>query len=163
MGKRNYIVWGVVGVVLLCVAGVAVWGFNGRFGMEGAMVGKFRLEEELYGEGEFLEISGEEYEERAWNGESFLVVARMEVCPAEFPVTDTVRSLAAERGVKFYSLKDEEFRKTSLKEKVKFLPSVVIVKEGEVVDFLDAEDDEDLERYKSTEELLKWLEEVVEI
>ncbi len=121
---------------------------------------EFRLESRLYGTGELIEISGEEYMEMVGRGESFLVVARMEVCPAEFPVTETVKSFAVKEGVKIYSLKETEFKKTDLGEKVKYLPSVIVVRDGGIADFLDAEADEDLGAYKSEAELLEWLRKV---
>ena len=47
-------------------------------------------------------------------------------------------------------------KKTNMYNDVKYYPSFAIYKEGELIDFLDAESDEDLNRYKDKEEFEKW-------
>ena len=54
---------------------------------------------------------------------------------------------------------DEEFKKTSLYEKVKYAPSIIIVKNNEIIDFLDANKDEDLKYYQNSKEFASWLKE----
>lgn len=160
--KKSAWICGVIGVVLLGLAlalvmlifGGALGGHDG----DEVGVGVVRMDEGLYGDGGLIELSGEEYNELVRDERSFVVVVRMEVCPAGFPVTDTVKVLANQKDIKIYSLKDVEYKKTNLVEMIKYLPTVVIVRDGEVVDFLDAEDDEDLGRYRGAGELGEWVE-----
>ena len=81
----------------------------------------------------------------------------MTVCPAEFPITDVARRLSNENGMTIYGLTEEEFQKTELAKVVKYLPSAALYRDGELVDYLDAEDDEDMEYYKSVEGLKEWI------
>ncbi|UKI57493.1 MAG: hypothetical protein L6V81_09270 [Clostridium sp.] len=49
-----------------------------------------------------------------------------------------------------YSIRYEEFEKTDYISKVKYAPSVLIVKNGKIVTYLDANKKEDLDRYQDT-------------
>ena len=46
-------------------------------------------------------------------------------------------------------------------EKVKYVPSVAIIKNGTVVDFLDANSDEDTSKFNSAEALQGWLKDYI--
>lgn len=117
----------------------------------------FEFSPEVYEKGEFREITMDEFEQMIAVKKSFLVVPHMTVCPAEFPITDVARRLANENGMTIYGLTEEEFRKTELTEVVKYLPSAALYRDGELIDYLDAEDDGDMEYYKSVEGLKEWI------
>lgn len=121
------------------------------------VTGKFRLSEEYYKDGGIREIDAVEFAKLVAEKKSFLVVARMTVCPAEFPVSSVAKQLAKEDDLVILELTEAEFKKTTLAEKVKYLPSVAIYRDGGLVDFLDAEADEDLVYYQSVEGLSEWL------
>lgn len=118
---------------------------------------EFILTAEYYGAGEVRAINAGEFARLMTEKQSFVVILRMVVCPAEFPITTVAKTLAEEEKVTFLELTEAEFKQTELAQKVKYLPSAVIVHEGEVVDFLDAEDDADVEYYKSAVGLKRWL------
>ncbi len=166
--KKVWIVGGVVVVLIAVILGVG-WG-SGWFGVseewvdstesggfgEGIEERFFLSDEAVSGEG-LKDISSAEYEKLVTEKKNFLVLLHMTVCPAEFPLTDTARQLAKEDGLTIFALDEEEFKKTDLAEVVKYLPSLVVVRGGEAVDFLDAEADEDMEAYKSAAGLRKWI------
>lgn len=166
--RKVWIVGGFLMVVVAVVLGVG-W-LNGWFdsgddgvddvGLEGFGAGaeeRFFLSDEAASNEGLKDISAAGYEELVVEKKNFLVLIHMTVCPAEFPLTDTARQLAKEDGLTIFALDEEEFKKTDLMEVVKYLPSLVVVRGGEVVDFLDAEADEDMEAYKSAVGLRKWV------
>lgn len=146
----------VLGVIGLIVGGVFLMRSNSQD--EVVEREEFRLSEEMYEEGKFEELTATEFEELVAAKKSSVVILHMVVCPAEFPITDVAKQFARQEGVTIYGLTEEEFRKTELAEIVKYLPSAVIYREGRLVDFLDAEADEDLEYYKTVDGLKEWLE-----
>lgn len=160
MKRKQLVVGGVIGVIVVGLIAVGVTALFNRAVddvVDVAAGTEFRLEEGDYGRNGLVELTAEEYEEKVRQAESFIVIVRMEICPAEFPVTDTVKRLSSMENIRFYSLKDAEFRKTSLAERVRYLPSVAILREGAVVDYLDAEADEDIKAYEDERELLEWM------
>lgn len=106
---------------------------------------------------EATELTAADYQKLIAEHKSFLVVVHMTICPAEFPLTDTTKKLVHEEKVQIYYMNEAEFKQTSLAERIKYLPSLAVIRDGQVVNFLDAESDQDLEAYKSVEALKSWL------
>ncbi len=123
---------------------------------------KFRLSDPREEPGEMVEISAKQFAEMVEAKKSFVVILHMEICPAEFPITSVAKQLAHEEGLKLYALKEDEYAKTALAEKVKYLPSAAIYHDGKLVEYLDAEEDADVPYYKSTEGLKTWIRKWVE-
>ena len=59
--------------------------------------------------------------------------------------------------VSFYYLTSDYIKDTSVYETVKFFPSVIIYKDGKIVNYLKYDSDEDKEFYKSYEGFEKWV------
>lgn len=104
-----------------------------------------------------VEITAEEFQQMVRAKKSFAVIAHMTICPAEYPLTTVAKQLAREEKRTIYSLTEEEFKKTGLAEKIKYLPTAVIYKNGELVKYLDAGADEDMKYYQTVEGLKEWI------
>lgn len=165
MKKRWLIGGGVLAVAVMGVAVVALLcgGAVENLATVDKPVEKFPLSTEMYDGGEMVEVTAAEFGQLLAERKSFIVVVHMMLCPAEFPVTSIAKQLAHDDGLVIYGLTEEEFRQTALAEKIKYLPSVVIYHEGELVSFLDAESDADLPYYQTVEGLRKWLRRYVEL
>ena len=50
-----------------------------------------------------------------------------------------------------------EAKESSIHDYVKFVPSVAIVRKGEVVDYLDADSDDDTSKYNEAQALQDWI------
>lgn len=59
--------------------------------------------------------------------------------------------------ISFYYLTSDFVKETSIYETVKFFPSVIIFKDGKIVNYLKYDSDEDKEFYKSYEGFEKWI------
>lgn len=163
--KKSWIIGGaVVGVVALGVllAVILCRGGVGNSGMVDKPVEKFELSEEMYDDGELVEITARDFNELVAEKKSFVVVLHMVICPAEFPVTNSAKELAHSEGMVIYSLVEDEFKQTMLAKTIKYLPSVAIIHEGELAGYLDAEADEDVKYYKTAAGLKEWVEQYVD-
>ena len=152
-----------LGVVLLSIVSVAVVVWGGfklivQDNVPGSdQIEKFVLSEEMYGQGGFRDITAEEFRQLTAEQKSFIVVVHMVVCPAEFPVTSIAKQLAREDDLVIYGLAEEEFKQTDLSKSIKYLPSVAIYHDGQLVAYLDAAADEDMEYYKTADGVKRWL------
>ncbi len=163
--KKRWIIGGVATAVLIVLGvGLAVvW--HGRVENSKVVekpVEKFALSEEMYTKGGVIEITASDFEQLVAEKKSFVVVLHMVVCPAEFPVTNSAKELAHTEEMVIYSLTEEEFKQTVLAQTIKYLPSVAIIYEGELVGYLDAEADADVKYYKTAAGLKEWLEQYIE-
>ena len=68
-----------------------------------------------------------------------------------------------ERTISVYKMSFTDMKKTELKNTIRFYPSFIIFKDGEVVDFLDADSDEDTNKYKEFDAFKEWFESYVEV
>ena len=59
--------------------------------------------------------------------------------------------------IDFVSIPFEKFKKTQLYNEVKYGPSILIIKEGKIIKYLDANKDSDLQKYQDTKEFEKWI------
>lgn len=152
--KKWLIGAGVVLVVGLGVGAGVVWWQNTR------QSEKFSLSGGNYGEAATPEITAAEFEDLVAEKQSFIVVAHMMLCPAELPLKDVAKKLAQEEKLRIYFLNENEFAQTELKAEIKYLPTAVVMRDGKVVKFLDAEADEDVGAYQTVEGLKEWLDKV---
>ena len=104
-----------------------------------------------------VEITAAEFESMREAGETFVVMAVMTTCPAEAPLTDTVNRYLSTRDLRIYHLSQSEFKASSLKAEIKYLPTLAIIENGELKAFLNAESDADLPAYKDPDDLHAWL------
>ena len=74
---------------------------------------------------------------------------------------DIFRSVMAKYKIDMYSIRYEEFEKTDYINKVKYAPSVIIVKNGKIITYLDANKKEDLDRYQDTSSFESWLDKYI--
>lgn len=154
--KKKLGLWtgGLVGVLVTCAVAVVLVMHSFQ---QPVLRESFVLGSEADEVAKFQDLTATEFEQMIDEKKSFVVILRMTVCPAEFPITDVAKQTVREDNLTIYGLMEEEFKQTELAERVKYLPSAAIYREGELVDVLDAEADEDLEYYKSVEGFEKWL------
>ncbi|MBR2709837.1 hypothetical protein IKE72_02030 [Candidatus Saccharibacteria bacterium] len=140
---------------LLFVAAVAGW-FRGP--------GKVALDASDYCEHcgeEMQEISAAEYEQMVQDGKSFIVFVDQDGCVTADRLQGFVEDYAHEKGLKVYKIQFSAARDSSMHEKVKYYPSVVIVDKGRVHAYLRADSDEDAHAYNDAPTFRAWLEKYI--
>ena len=73
------------------------------------------------------------------------------------PCEEVFQKFMKKYKIDFLYMKFEEFRNTSFYKTVKYAPSIIVVKKGTIVAYLDAESDEDLNKYQNVDKFEKWL------
>lgn len=118
---------------------------------------KFSIEKEYYKESKFINVNSEDIKKLKENKKSFIVFTYNNYCMLEIPCDEIFKKVMNKYNISFLYLPYEEMKNTFIYDKVKLAPSVILIKEGEIVAYLDAESDEDLLKYQDTEEFEKWL------
>ncbi|MBQ3318451.1 hypothetical protein IJG76_00285 [Candidatus Saccharibacteria bacterium] len=162
---KHKVLWMVLSA-LLFVAAVAA----GYVGIEVRKVvvdenrEAFSLSQEFYESEEGLkEISAEEFSRLVAEKKSFLVLGHTLACPMGMPLTTLVKEFSSNHKILIVSLDKENFEQAGLSSKIKYLPTMVIYQEGEIVKYLDGEKNEDLPAYKTLEGLENWVKKYVKI
>lgn len=116
----------------------------------------FYLEEKYYGTSVFNEIKSDDVTNLIESEESFAIFIHHPFCSASYEFNKVLVNFAEEKKISLYKISFDEMKKTNMYNSIKYYPSFAIYKEGELMDFLDAESDEDLKYYKDKDEFEKW-------
>lgn len=143
--KKKVIIISVI--TFLLVASLVLFLLNNR---------TFSLEKKYYGNSEFKELTISEYDKLIEDKESFAIFIYQPLCTTSYEFNKVLTEFANKNQISFYKMAFSDMKKTSLKEEVKYYPSFVIIKNGKVVDSLDANSDEDVDRYKKIDAFKEW-------
>ena len=127
-------------------------------GCKDKKIEKFHLSDKYYNEGNYISIKSLDGLEK----ESYVLYTYNNYCSFKIPCDKVFKVYMEKYKIDFLSMPFENFKKTSLYKKVKFGPSIVIVKEGKVVAYLDADKDEDLEKYQDSTKFEEWINKYIE-
>jgi hypothetical protein len=120
----------------------------------------FRLDDEYYGASEAIDIDADGYEQLIKDKKSFVIMVDKPQCYTTTNMREWMTNFPEK--FKYYRIMLEELQQSSLHEKVKYVPSLALIRKGEVVDFLDADAEEDVPMYNNADSLREWIKEHVE-
>ena len=156
---KNLKVWQLILGLVLVVGGTVLFvlAVSGAFGESKVMLSS----EYICGDdcnGEYIELSAEDYEKLITDKKSFVVLVDQGGCTTADRLEGFAKDWAVENGVKEHKIMFEDMKQTSLHDSVKYYPSFVVVSNGKVVGFLRADSDEDADAYNKYEAFGKWVE-----
>ena len=114
---------------------------------------KITLPEKYYNEGKFITINSLENLEN----ETYILYTYNNYCSFEIPCDKIFKEYMEKYKIDFLSMPFKEFKNTKFYYKVKYAPSVIIVKEGKIISYLNANKDQDLQKYQDVHEFEKWI------
>ena len=155
---KNLKVWQLVLLLVIVIGGSVL--FVGLSSGWFSSVNVKLSPEYLCGEncdGEFLDLTPEEYEKLVAEKKSFMVFVDQGGCTTADRLRGFVKDYASSSGIRVYRIDFSDMKETSLHESVKYYPSVALVSSGKVVGFLRADSDEDSDAYNKYEAFLDWM------
>ena len=155
---KNLKVWQLVLLLVIVIGGSVL--FVGLSSGWFSSVNVKLSPEYLCGEncdGEFLDLTPEEYEKLVAEKKSFMVFVDQGGCTTADRLRGFVKDYASSSGIRVYRIDFSDMKETSLHESVKYYPSVALVSSGTVVGFLRADSDEDSDAYNKYEAFLDWM------
>ena len=117
----------------------------------------FRLDAEYYGPNESIDINKDAYEQLITDKKSFIIMVDKPECFTTANMRQWMAEFPEDMQFKYYRIMWGEASKSSLHDKIKFVPAVALIHNGEVVDFLDADSDEDAPMYNDATALQNWI------
>jgi len=80
--------------------------------------------------------------------ESYILYTYNNYCNLAISCDLIFTSFMEKYNISFVSIPFEEFKKTNYYKTVKYAPSIIVIKKGKIVTYLDADNDEDLDKYQ---------------
>ena len=117
-----------------------------------------KLDDNVYGEFEAIDISKDQYETMIKEKKSFAVLVDSPTCVRSKKIEQMMNNMDEKYHFKYYRMMWADVKQTSLFNYVKFLPSLAVINKGHVRAWLKADKDEDKPYFSSQKDLQQWLE-----
>ncbi len=120
---------------------------------------KFYLDDKYYNENtsnSFKEIELSDFEKMSNNKETFALFVYQPLCETSAGLEEIVKKFQSEYQIQFYAIAFSKIKDSPKCSYLKYYPSFIIIKDGEMVDYLDANDNDDIKYYKSYDSFTKW-------
>jgi len=118
----------------------------------------FDLKDEYYEESIITDLEYEDFEKLLSDKESFVAFIYLPGCSSCAEFRETLDEFQKDNKLTIYSLQIKYAQQNdTLKEKIKYAPSFVVYKDGELVSYLDSESNDDMKYYQSADEFKNWL------
>lgn len=113
------------------------------------------LSDKYYSKGNFIDINSSDLSKL--DKENYILFTYNNYCTLSVPCEDIFQKFMKKYKIDFLSISFEEFKKTDFYETVNYAPTIIIIENGKIITYLDANDDEDLDKYQDANEFEKWL------
>ncbi len=152
---KKKIGWLVVFLILCCLIGLYIF-FKAPKEIE-----KIYLTDSYYTqeEGSFIKITKSQLKELS--NENYILYIYNSYCKFPIPCDHIFEEFMKSYHIRFLSLPFTDFRETSFYPKVKYAPSIIVMKQGKIMAYLDANSDKDTEKYQNVDKLKEWLEQYI--
>lgn len=124
---------------------------------------KINLSNQYYQYGTIKDTTKEELLTKINNKENFILFTNNNFCTFKISCEEIFNESAQELNITILKIPFDEFKKTKLHDTIKFAPSVIIIKEGKIVEYLDPEKNEDLPKYQDKKEFTSWIKKYINI
>ena len=118
---------------------------------------KFNLDNKYYNKAELVSINGEELKELENNNGNFIVFVYMPRCNASALFYTVVREFSNIHGITIYRVQFSRIEGSRMADSIRFFPTAVIYNDGEVATYLDANKNEHIDYYRTSEGFKNWL------
>ena len=145
----------LLGVLLLSIVGIVLCFQQGKK----VDHKKFSLASYYYtDEADFISVTPESLNALE---ENYILYTYNSFCSFPISCDSIFKEFMETYHIAFLSIPFADFKETSFYSNVKYAPSILIVQNKKVVAYLDADADEDIDKYQDVEALKEWLEEFI--
>ena len=148
MSKKAYIITIIISIILIIITFSIIITKNRH-------IKKFYLDNVYYNQGEFIKIKYENF--KKLEKSNYILYTYNNYCNFSVPCENIFKEFMQKYHIDFIDMPYNEYKKTELQKIVKYAPSIIIVKKGKVVAYLDANKNEDIEKYQDENEFEQWL------
>lgn len=122
--------------------------------------GKSRLylDDTYYNKGNYIKVSSDKVNDLSGN---YVLFTYNSYCNFSVPCDEIFKSFMEKYDIDFLSISIDDFKNTYLYDTVKYAPSIIVISDKKIIAYLDANSDEDLERYTNTKSFEKWMDNYV--
>ena len=141
-------------LIIICFLSLFITGCNNKKHIDDG-TNRIYLSDKYYHKGEFIDTHSNDINNL--NNENYLLFTNNNYCNLAIPCDEIFQKVMSKYKIDILFIPFEEFKNTSFYNTVKFAPSVLIIKNNEIIEYLDAESNEDLDKYQDENKFEEWL------
>ena len=134
-------------VVLLIITLLLITGCSKK------QIEKYHLNNKYYNEGKFITIKNLD----DLKNDTYVLYTYNNYCTFKIPCENIFKEYMEKYKIDFYGIPFEQFKKTSFYREVRYAPSIILVKDGKIIEYLDANKDKDLDKYQDSKKFEEWI------
>lgn len=116
----------------------------------------FYLEDNYYGANNMIEIKIDELNKLIDKKESFAIFIYQPMCVTSSNFENILSDFLKDNQISIYKIAFSNIKNSDIGKSIKYYPSFIIYNKGEMIDFLEADKDEDVDYYSSEERFESW-------
>lgn len=116
----------------------------------------FYMEDKYYGTNNMTEIKIDELNKLIDKKESFAVFIYQPMCVTSSDFESVLSDFLKDNQISIYKIAFSNIKNTDIGKVVKYYPSFIIYNKGKIIDFLEADKDEDVKYYSSKDGFKSW-------
>ena len=124
---------------------------------------KITLESKYYNTGKFIDINSANLNELLNNKENFILFTYNNFCTFKVSCDEIFNESIKELNITILKIPFDEFKTTNLYNEVSLAPSVILIKDGKIIQYIDPEKNDDLPKYQDKKEFISWIKEYINI
>ena len=107
----------------------------------------------------FLEIDEDKIKDL--NDDTYILYVFNSFCKFSIPCDSIFAEFMKNNNITIMSIPYDKYKKTDFVKKVKYAPTVIIIHKNKIISYLDADKDEDVNKYQDIEEFTNWVKEYI--
>ena len=146
---KKIIIGGIISIIILGTIGLMI--------QKNQTIKKVYLTNKYYENKnqEFLEVDEKKIKEL--KEETFLLYTYNSYCKFPIPCDSIFEQFMKDNNITIVSIPYDKYKKTEYVKGVKYAPSVLIIHKNKVISYLDANKDEDVDKYQDIKEFTNWV------
>lgn len=89
--------------------------------------------------------------------DTFILFVYNPFCTFKIPCDEIFEKYSKDNNIEILKIPFNEYKKNKYYKKVKYSPTIIIVNNGKIIAYLDAENDKDIDKYQNIKEFTKWI------
>ena len=107
----------------------------------------------------FLEIDEDKIKDL--NDDTYILYVFNSFCKFSIPCDSIFEEFMKNNNISIISIPYDKYKKTDFVKKVKYAPTIIIIHKNKIVAYLDADKDEDVDKYQDIKAFTNWVNQYV--
>ena len=107
----------------------------------------------------FLEIDEDKINDL--KGDTYILYVFNSFCKFSIPCDSIFEEFMKNNNISIISIPYDKYKKTDFVKKVKYAPTIIIIHKNKIVAYLDADKDEDVDKYQDIKAFTNWVNQYV--